>query len=148
MNKIIAITTIAAILAASSVYFNQDKSLNFESDIPSDIVLAFDQWKLAQKRLYATPQEQSHRLRVFFENYKLVEEVNSKKLGYSYGLNSFSDMSSVEFAAKYLQKPVEVETVAEGSLELVATEETFKSNLGQQQDFNWCQKGYCSAVRL
>lgn len=129
MNKIIAITTIAAILAASSVYFNQDKSLNFESDIPSDIVLAFDQWKLAQKRLYATPQEQSHRLRVFFENYKLVEEVNSSNLSYTYGLNAFSDLSDEEFSAKYLQKAETVETPSEESLTSQNIAAVFEANL-------------------
>ena len=143
MNKFVVLTSILALLAASSVYFNQDQSLGLNSDIPSEIVVAFDQWKLNQKRLYSTPQEQSHRLRVFYDNYKLVEEVNAKNLSYTFGLNAFSDMSSEEFNAKYLQKPVRVENVAKG------LGSGFERSLGQGGfDNNWCQKGYCSAVRL
>jgi len=92
-------------------------------------VLAFDQWKLAQKRLYATPQEQSHRLRVFFENYKLVEEVNSSNLSYTYGLNAFSDLSDEEFSAKYLQKAETVETPSEESLTSQNIAAVFEANL-------------------
>ena len=132
MNKLVAITTVIALLAASSVYFNQDVSSSLNSDIPSEVIVAFDQWKLTHKRLYSTPQEQNHRLSVFYENYKLVEEVNSKKLSYTYGLNAFSDMSSEEFQAKYLQKAVDIEKVAEGTLGSVDANQIFTESLGQQ----------------
>ena len=149
MNKFVVLTSILALLAASSVYFNQDQSLGLNSDIPSEIVVAFDQWKLNQKRLYSTPQEQSHRLRVFYDNYKLVEEVNAKNLSYTFGLNAFSDLSDEEFNAKYLQKPERVDTPSNESLAAENVQQIFSEKLGQQtKDFNWCSKsGTCSAVR-
>ena len=130
MNKLVAITTVIALLAASSVYFNQDVSSSLNSDIPSEVIVAFDQWKLAQKRLYSTPQEQNHRLSVFYENYKIVEEVNSKKLSYTYGLNAFSDLSDEEFMAKYLQKPETVENPSEESLAMQDAAALFEQKLG------------------
>ena len=152
MNKLIAVTSILAFIASSFVYINQDKSLVLNSDIPQEVVLAFDQWKLSQKRLYSTPQEQIHRLRVFYDNYKLVEEVNSKKLGYRFGLNAFSDLSDEEFAAKYLQKPILVDNPLSEPLVAENPHEIFSEKLGQTSEKNWCKGrglpyGFCSAVR-
>ena len=130
MNKSLIITSVLALFTASSVYFNQDNVSSLNSGIPSEVVVAFDQWKLGQKRLYSTPHEQQHRLSVFYENYKLVEEVNSQKLSYTFGLNAFSDLSKEEFAAKYLQKAVTVKAANTEPLGAENVNQIFRDNLG------------------
>lgn len=153
MNKtILAITSVLSILAASSVYFNQDGTHIIEQQaIPSEVVAAFNSWKASQNRLYSTPSEQNHRLSVFYQNYKLVAEVNSQKLSYTFGLNSMSDLSHDEFAARFLQKPTEVQLSGEMPEENFEQSSGFGGSQLQQGPpdfkFSWCDQNYCSAVQ-
>jgi C1A family cysteine protease len=144
MKTTIAITTILSILTSTLLFLNHQKQQNVE--IPSHIATAFDTWKLTHKRLYATPEEHNHRLSVFAENHKYIEEVNSQNLGMTLAHNLFSDLSQEEFSARYLQKADHHKTVEHVEM----TAEQFTSNSLEQQgtDFNWCTSGICSAVRL
>lgn len=117
MDKFVLFTSVLALFAASSAYFYQAQNSSLPGSVPSHVILAFDQWKLNQGRIYSSPQEQEYRLRLFYQNYKLVAEVNSKKLSYTFGLNAYSDLSSLEFNAKYLQKPVKLDKVTPLALE-------------------------------
>jgi hypothetical protein len=144
MNKTTAITAIIAIIAATAL-FRSDFNSSVD-EIPKEVVFAFNQWKLGQKRLYASPEEQNHRLTVFYQNYQKVENVNSQELSYKFKLNDFADMSQEEFHVKYLMKAQEAK-VPKGAK--VAREEDFEPVLNQAADFNWCDnsRAKCSAVR-
>lgn len=144
MNKSIAFTTILAVIVAT-VFFCSDLNRS-TPEVPKEVILAFNEWKMSSKRLYASPEEQNHRLRVFYENYKKVESVNSQNLSYKFKLNDFADLSHEEFSAKYLMKPTKLQAPKGAK---ILTKEDLKGNeLQQAADFNWCQKGKCSAVRL
>jgi hypothetical protein len=106
MNRSISIA-IVAILAATAL-FNTELTSQV-NEVPKEVVLAFNQWKTTQKRLYASPKEETHRLIVFYANYKKVENVNNQDLSYTFKLNDFADLSHEEFQAKYLMKAREVE---------------------------------------
>jgi xylem cysteine proteinase len=150
MNKSISIAFIA-MLAAVALYNTELTSQ--VNEVPQEVVIAFNQWKMTQKRLYASPKEETHRLNVFYANYKKVEEVNSQKLSYTFGLNDFADMSHEEFMAKFQMKAREVEKNPKGSHVVTMEELKEKTDiLKQNPDFdnNWCGPPYnaCSAVRL
>lgn len=93
------LTSILAIALAISVY--QLTASSPSSEIPPEVHSAFSKWKLENKRLYSSPKEDTHRLSVFYNNYKLVKETNSKQSSYELGLNLFADLSLEEFRAKY-----------------------------------------------
>ena len=144
MNKATAITAILAIVAASALFKYQPSPV---TEVPREVVIAFNNWKLGQKRLYASPEEENHRLNVFYSNYKKVENVNKQNLSYKFKLNDFADMSHEEFQAKYLMKAQEYKK-PEGVIEL--TQEMLgEPQVSQAQDFNWCNpsNNICSAVR-
>lgn len=44
------------------------------------------------------------RYRIFKQNLKMIQEVNSKNLKYKFSVNRFTDMSQEEFKQKYLMK--------------------------------------------
>lgn len=129
MNKNTQLGLIAILI--STIAFN---TLYKETtnDIPREVVIAFNEWKQTQTRLYSTPSEQTHRLNVFYKNYKLVNEINSQNLSYTFALNDFADLTKEEFAAKYLSKAAPAkEFKLEGALEAP------KEHLKQQPVDNW-----------
>jgi len=65
------------------------------------------EWKAANHRLYGSPAEESLRFRNFLRNSKVIKRLNkqyeSVPDGARFGLNQFADLSSEEFAEKYLR---------------------------------------------
>jgi hypothetical protein len=137
MVKSIATALIAMVMA--TVLFNTDLTNNVSSQVPQEVVVAFNEWKLSQKKLYASPEEGSHRLKVFYANYQKVESVNSQDLSYKFKLNDFADLSHEEFIAKFQMEAREVE-ILEGAK--IAKEEDFPQqevNQTPASDFNYCE---------
>jgi Cathepsin propeptide inhibitor domain (I29)/Papain family cysteine protease len=148
MNKSTILVALLAVIAAGALY--KFKNLDSINEVPQEVVFAFNQWKMTQKKLYASPEEHNHRLNVFHLNYVKVNSVNQQKLSYTFKLNDFSDLSHEEFSARYLQKPQEHKT--EENVQIL-TAEDFKGSKGSLQqgvDNNWCAAPFyaCSAVRL
>lgn len=144
MNKTTIITAILAIVAASALF--NTKLTSGVTEVPKEVVIAFNQWKMTQNRLYASPEEHNHRLNVFYNNFQKVENVNNQDLDYKFKLNDFADMSAEEFSVKYLMKAQEAKA-PEGAK--VVTQEELVGSVNQAPDFNWCDPKYakCSAVR-
>lgn len=90
-----------AICLAFSTYRLTDYSSSQLDTVPEHIQVAFSNWKMSEGRLYSSPSEQEYRLRVFYEIFKEIKEVNAQQDSYKLGLNEFSDMTLEEFQTKY-----------------------------------------------
>jgi xylem cysteine proteinase len=100
-------------------------------------VQQFAEWRRAHGKLYATPAEADYRLQVFTEQAEFVESSNAnyeaviRSRGESlsspmFELNSFGDLSTEEFAAKYTGgKSADVEM-----MESTVTDEETNATLG------------------
>jgi C1A family cysteine protease len=99
-RTITVILAVTAIIASLAVYNKVSQTV----EISPEVVVKFNLWLSQQKKLYGTPSEMNLRLSNFKANLDKIEMVNSRKSGYTAGLNQFSDLSAEEFAAKYLMK--------------------------------------------
>ena len=75
---------------------------SFSNSSPKEL---FKIWHLIFKRDYTFDSEEA---KLRFRNFKiylaLIKEINSKDLGYTFGLNQFSDLSAEEFKNTYLTR--------------------------------------------
>lgn len=60
-------------------------------------VKVFKQWKKAFDKEYPDIMEEAYRFGIFAENWRYINDVNMKHLGYELGLNQFADLTSREF---------------------------------------------------
>ncbi|KAL7085950.1 hypothetical protein ACP275_14G308700 [Erythranthe tilingii] len=71
-----------------------------KSSLISDL---FDSWCEEYGKTYASEQEKQHRLNVFHENYKYVNQHNANaNSSYTLSVNAFADLTNHEFRANYL----------------------------------------------
>ncbi|KAF4727119.1 hypothetical protein FOZ63_029565, partial [Perkinsus olseni] len=64
---------------------------------------------------YRDGEEESKRARIFQDNLKLIEEVNSQDLPYKLGVNEYADLTSDEFSAQKL-RPLKVDKKLKGTM--------------------------------
>jgi hypothetical protein len=64
----------------------------------------------------SSPQELDYRYNIFVDNMKYVEELNSKNLSFTAGVNEFSDLSWEEFKSSYLSEVIPNEVHSEGEV--------------------------------
>jgi len=69
--------------------------------IPFEVTTAFSTWRMAENKIYGSPSEEYHRLRVFYMNYNKVKYSKDTGATYELALNKFADLSEAEFVAKY-----------------------------------------------
>lgn len=101
MVKPIFLLVITSVMAAGAFFaVGLHSSLRPQSP-EKRIVAMYQDFKQRFGVLRATPAEDNFRLKVFEKNVALIEEVNSKNLGYSFGVNQFADMLKDEFSAAY-----------------------------------------------
>lgn len=100
--------TIALIAAAASILLYSATIIKTVDTIPPHVIGAFNEWKKVYGNLYQSPSENNYRLKIFYKNFKEVEEINSKNLGWKAGINQFTGMSDEEFSTKYLGVPKEM----------------------------------------
>jgi hypothetical protein len=75
------------------------KDAPVDSAIPSHVVSLFQHWIAKHNKAYERPEELVHRLKIFFENYLYVTEMNSKSTGsLVLSLNKFADLHTDEFS--------------------------------------------------
>ena len=96
---VIATSILLAIAAFSSVKKNTSQLAEIQNPSVKDI---FDKWSNLHGKNYASSEENTYRMRVFLRNWLEVNRVNDLNLGYTLGLNEFSDMTPEEFQAKHL----------------------------------------------
>jgi C1A family cysteine protease len=53
-------------------------------------------------RKYATAQEKANRFEIFKDNLKIIEDLNERNPGASFGITKFADLTSEEFTQQYL----------------------------------------------
>src|SRR3990167_1721988 len=117
-----------AALSAAAVYRHVTKSANNPSSgVPREVISLYSSWKQTHGKLYATPAENDHRLRVFYSQKLFVDQANADYINLKlerdgevisqapFTLNAFADLSSEEFQSKYTgaaQEDSITETVA------------------------------------
>src|SRR3990167_9009731 len=112
MRSILPLVGLLAILSAVTVYKTVTQNTH-KNAAPKEIVALFSQWKQKYQKLYASPNEDMHRLGVFHAQKLSVDKANleyaaallardSQVLSAPvYELNEFADLSNEEFTVKY-----------------------------------------------
>ena len=100
---IIFLVTLSMVMSLEDESVQIKKILNsFMDSTPKEL---FKVWHLLYKREYTYASEEAKmRFRNFKINLALIKETNSKHLGYTFGLNQFSDLSAEEFKRIYLTR--------------------------------------------
>lgn len=144
MRKDILAIIIAAV-GTSLILHNQLApvgSLETE-DIPIHVYKKYSEWRSKFKKLNFSPNEQNFRLKIFYETYKRVEEVNSQKdLSYRYGLTKFADWSEEE---KARLGTLEASPIPENLLERGVISEEQRVNIAESID--WREKGVVGRIK-
>lgn len=120
-----------AALSAAAVYRHVTKSANNPSSgVPREVISLYSSWKQTHGKLYATPAENDHRLRVFYSQKLFVDQANADYINLKlerdgevisqapFTLNAFADLSSEEFTAKYTGEVEEDNEFAESAPEV------------------------------
>lgn len=84
---------LSAITLGIVTYLNKNSE---QAQVPAYVNEIYQEWKLQQRKLLSSPQEDTFRLKVFYENFKQVEELK-KRVKYEVALNQFADMTHEEF---------------------------------------------------
>jgi len=69
-----------------------------------EVTLAFGQFMNQHHRKYDTIEETMRRYAIFAKNYRIIEEHNAQDLGFTLGVNQFSDLTPEEIKEKFLIK--------------------------------------------
>lgn len=152
-----ALAVIAALCAVLLVKVQRPVAppqLSAQDQVIADVYSA---WKLENKRLYASAEEDSLRFGVFKANYKMIQETNAKGLGFTLGLNASADLTYEEFA-----KQGNLKTITEIKKEfatnsgartaspetMLTSQENQPQELAQQQLYlNWQTLGKSNPAR-
>jgi len=86
--RTVAVVLSALAAAASAMTLNHER--------------LFGDWKSQYGVSYKTAEEEALRMEIFKMNARRIVEHNSKGLGWTMALNQFADLSSDEFAARYI----------------------------------------------
>jgi cathepsin L len=62
---------------------------------------SFNSWSQLHGKTYRSDVEFNHRLNVYSENLKFIEDHNRKNVGFSLAMNQFGDLTSAEFGHLY-----------------------------------------------
>lgn len=109
--KILLLAGLALLAAVSAGVFYSHLNRG-SSPVPAEIVAKYAAWKKVFGKLYATPAENDHRLRVFYGQWQFVEESNKqyndaiaqkgeKLSGPMFEMNGFGDLSDEEFKVRF-----------------------------------------------
>jgi len=118
----------------------------FAAPIVDEVKTMFEQFKLDYSKTYATPVEEAHRMAIFADHVRRINEHNVKYAAgqstFEVGVNAFCDLTTEEFLGFY--------TGAKRSAQPSpnATRFLAPSNLGAlPDDVDWRTKGYVTAVK-
>lgn len=104
MVKVTYVVAILGAIALSGALFMHCHKRSTQTAFypPKHIRDAFITYKSQFNKVYATPQEEAHRLMNFWKSFERVSAKNAANKGYISAINMFSDMAIEEFKAKYL----------------------------------------------
>ena len=138
-------------------------ALAFIATLPRSYCSSIDEWrrwKLNYEKVYQTEEEDSFRMRIWQQNYKLIQKHNSANLSYKLELNHFADLVSPcawysflmlkcacenlqtdkEFRLTYLANEIDLSNQHNQSW----LHETMLQNV--PSSINWVKKGYVTEV--
>lgn len=128
---------VLAALSAAALYRHVRSSVEKpNSGIPREVIALYASWKQSHGKLYATPAENDHRLKVFYSQKQFVDKANIdyaelrlKRDGEiitenPFSLNAFADLTEEEFAAQYAGEVAEDNELAEVAPEVPFVEST------------------------
>jgi len=105
----------------------------------------WDDWKRQYQPRYASNEEEDKRFRIFAQNKRTVLKLNAMTAndpdGARFGLNQFADLTSEEFAAKYLH---EIPSDFPRGAFLPPTKKTLKD---YPKEKNWVEDGAVTPVK-
>jgi C1A family cysteine protease len=140
-QKTVAVALLAVLGVAAIYAVVNTGSTNFLRADP--VAAAWKEWKKNNSRLYGSAEE-SKRLRVFRDNFNLIQAHNAKaNETYTLGINQFSDLTNKEFAALYTGAVVPKGYNASNASNLFVPNNTLKAN----DAVDWRGQGRVRAIK-
>jgi len=132
------ILVIAAVIAVAIAVIDVDK------DTASRV--SFEAFKTNFKRSYASVDENEHRFRIFKSNLEKNDRLRKENPRATFGINKFSDLSTEEFAAKYLMNVDFKEYVAPPPKDFTKTHASLAGCTPNPTNFDWTSCGVTTAI--
>ncbi|PWA46245.1 Cysteine peptidase, asparagine active site-containing protein [Artemisia annua] len=107
------------------------------------VINLFESWVSKHGKFYDSLEEKLHRLEIFKDNLKHIDETNKKVSNYWLGLNEFADLSHEEFKNKFLGLKGELPEKREESSE----EFTYRDFVDLPKSVDWRKKGAVAPVK-
>ncbi|GJW11770.1 cysteine protease XCP1-like protein [Tanacetum coccineum] len=107
------------------------------------VINLFESWVSKHGKFYDSLEEKLHRLEIFKDNLKHIDETNKKLSNYWLGLNEFADLSHEEFKNMFLGIKVELPEKREESSE----EFTYRDFVDLPKSLDWRKKGAVAPVK-
>jgi len=109
----------------------------------------FVSFQQTYNKVYRTQDEFDHRFRIFKENAQKSDALNALNPDAHFGVNKFSDLSSEEFAGKYLMKQVDFGKFPKLPAKDFSAKTASKNVQGCSPDptnYNWYSCGACTPI--
>ncbi|GJX58597.1 cysteine protease XCP1-like protein [Tanacetum coccineum] len=107
------------------------------------VINLFESWVSKHGKFYDSPEEKLHRLEIFKDNLKHIDETNKKVSNYWLGLNEFADLSHEEFKNMFLGLKGELPEKREES----SKEFTYRDFVDLPKSLDWRKKGAVAPVK-
>ncbi|GJR18898.1 cysteine protease XCP1-like protein [Tanacetum coccineum] len=107
------------------------------------VINLFESWVSKHGKFYDILEEKLHRLEIFKDNLKHIDETNKKLSNYWLGLNEFADLSHEEFKIMFLGLKGELPEKREESSE----EFTYRDFVDLPKSLDWRKKGAVAPVK-
>jgi len=105
----------------------------------------FEQFKTKYNKQYRSVMEEEYRFRVFEQSIRRAEGRNTPESLARFGVTKFSDLTPQEFKAKYLMKPLSLESLKPAPI--WDFEHPVESSKALPKTFDWSTKGVVSPVK-
>jgi hypothetical protein len=100
MSKITYILASIALIGMIGAFIGTQSTRNLTVTADSSITDLWAHWKQSYGKVYASAEEEAHRLATFTDNYNFVMNWNADPTQTSsVGLNEFADLNTAEFGA-------------------------------------------------
>ncbi|GJV33211.1 cysteine protease XCP1-like protein [Tanacetum coccineum] len=107
------------------------------------VINLFESWVSKHGKFYDILEEKLHRLEIFKDNLKHIDETNKKLSNYWLGLNEFADLSLEEFKNMFLGLKGELPEKREES----SKEFTYRDFVDLPKSLDWRKKGAVAPVK-
>jgi C1A family cysteine protease len=126
MKGIIFLLAVGFLVLVSCSDVKQTIMESFKNSPPKDLFKVFHY--VFEKKYELNSEEGVRRYRIFKENLKKIEEVNSQDLPYKFGVNQFADLTNEEFRTFYLMNPIKKMRMSADNIRFLSEEGYFDSH--------------------